>query len=419
MRRAALKWIVGRRACLMMIVAHLGLLGATPAFTADFTVSKDDETCNLTLKGKIEPGDFEKFLVAMESWRSEPGSRDADPSAFALKGGPTLCLRSPGGDFVEGLKIANFVAKGLPTRIRPKDFCMSACSWIFMAGTSYTTSGTAIARSMSTDSVLAFHAPFLKVEESAGDAQSYQQAISEIGGNILNLARDITTYDRTPRFDTSLVALALTTPAGTWLKIQTVEQALRWKIELENVVVVPMSKAAIITGCRHALAEVDQNWDNPYLIPSKAKPDEKADVKQFSDAVEYTAYLSKIKGETNETNFIAHINFHGYSLGACIVTIRVDADGQIDRNYVNFEVGALGPGFCAGQIRAKRQELRRETYFPSFVFEPADRDIRVLPTFDPNDAKKKPKALPIDLLKTANRAPPKCKDRSAGEPTAN
>ena len=69
------------------------------AQAATFDVDLQRDTCELRLTGTIERGDLDRLKAKLPA--------DFDPH---MKGGPTICLNSDGGDFVEGLAIAEYVS---------------------------------------------------------------------------------------------------------------------------------------------------------------------------------------------------------------------------------------------------------------------------------------------------------------------
>src|ERR1700731_1120361 len=91
------------------------------AHAATFDVDLQRGSCELRLPGPIEPGDLGRLKAALPA--------DFDP---VMKAGPTICLNSPGGDFIEGLRIAEYVSNGISTEIEKGAECKSACGWIFL-----------------------------------------------------------------------------------------------------------------------------------------------------------------------------------------------------------------------------------------------------------------------------------------------
>ena len=235
---------------------------AAAEMSADLNSSPSLGPCEIKIEGRIAAGDYDKFRALF-------------PEDFVGKGGPSVCLDSDGGDFVEGLKIAEFVAdRHINTVLDQGSKCASACSWIFMAGVNWATGGTEIARTMHPRSFLAFHAPYVDPEvvrkhiDSASPAevadaavQYYKTAVAEIAEHVLMLARKRLTADTNAQIESSLLAEALSRTDNP-LVIDTVGKVLRWNIPVSDADgAVPRSKNDISLLCRNALAKANDFWD--------------------------------------------------------------------------------------------------------------------------------------------------------------
>lgn len=138
-----------------------------PLVAAEFRFKPGAEDCEIRLDGDIERGDLEKLKSQLPDGMG-PG-----------KAGPTMCLNSKGGDFMEGLKLAEFVSGGIATTIPANSSCESACGWIFMAGSHLDTGGSEWSRGMDSRATLSFHAPLSVTAKAIIEA--YSQAVSELG----------------------------------------------------------------------------------------------------------------------------------------------------------------------------------------------------------------------------------------------
>src|SRR5207302_3397227 len=160
-------------------IAAMAMPGFAHAATFDADLQR--ESCQLRLTGAIEPGDLDRLKAKLPA--------DFDPH---IKGGPEICLNSPGGDFVEGLRIAEYVSNGLSTRVEKGAVCASACGWIFLAELSIATGDLREwTRVMDAHAQLAFHAPYIDpagFASAAGSGQpiafvkvinAYNQAVGE------------------------------------------------------------------------------------------------------------------------------------------------------------------------------------------------------------------------------------------------
>jgi uncharacterized protein len=278
-----------------------------PSHGAEFDVNLERSSCEIRVSGYIEQGDLAKFKSAL-------------PKGYVVgKAGPTMCLNSPGGDFVEGLDIAQYVADGFSTYLEQGATCGSACSWIFMAGTNQSTGGSSLSRAMHVGSNLVFHAPYLdssafhnnpamqQQSASLDDViKAYNQAISEVGKGVLKLASRRTSFDLLPLIDSSLVTEALINTNE--FRVDTLGKAVRWNIGVEGAVgLPPKSKDDVITACRNGLALADDFWDWDFLYSTKS--------------MEYLAFY-----DPKERMLTAQIVLESIASGACEVRIKFTDD---------------------------------------------------------------------------------------------
>jgi uncharacterized protein YecT (DUF1311 family) len=281
----------------------------TQLFGAEFDVDLERNQCEIRVSGTIVLGDLAKLKSKL-------------PRGYEVgKAGPTMCLNSPGGDFVEGLSIAEFVADGFSTYLESGAVCASACSWIFMAGTNQSTGGSSLSRSMHYRSSLVFHAPYIDastiVKEPTARPQAlgpeeairaYNQAVSEIGKGVLKLASRRTTFDLLPLIESSLVAEALINADKSLLYIDTVAKAVRWNIPVEGITgPLPKTKNDVVMACRNALAYANDFWDWDFLYSTKA--------------IEYIAFYDK-----DQRTLSAQIVLESIASGACEVNIKFSQD---------------------------------------------------------------------------------------------
>lgn len=98
--------------------------------------------CDFTYGGAVESGDLDKI------------------KASGIKFGNGLCLDSPGGVFIEGVTIAEWLVEaGVKTVIRPGAVCFSACAIVFMGG-GYFEDAYFSQRELYFGGQLGFHAPY-------------------------------------------------------------------------------------------------------------------------------------------------------------------------------------------------------------------------------------------------------------------
>lgn len=266
------------RVATFLVALPLALCGAKLSAAAEIAVDLDAPApCQIRLTGKIEADDLARL------------KRKLPPDWEGGKAGPTACLSLDGGDFVEGLRIAAFVADNfISTRIGKGARCTSACAWIFLAGRNAATGGvTEVSRVMHANSYVALHAPFVeqaKVREhlqasgalSNADAAAaemvryYGDAVAELAGHLLKLAQRRNSIDTGPLVPPSLLAEALVKTGNNHLVVETVGNVLRWSIDAAGIATpAPRSRGEIGELCRNAIAKARDAWDWAHLFEAK------------------------------------------------------------------------------------------------------------------------------------------------------
>ncbi|TAV45366.1 hypothetical protein ELI30_27320 (plasmid) [Rhizobium leguminosarum] len=115
--RSTAAWVVA-------FLVALGLFATESARAAEVMKSATD-ICVLRLEGEIVDGDLARLKnLASGNFKGIDGESSSHD---------TLCLNSPGGSVVEGVKLADFIYKtGIGTVIDKGDECYSICSVMFM-----------------------------------------------------------------------------------------------------------------------------------------------------------------------------------------------------------------------------------------------------------------------------------------------
>ena len=177
-------------------VAFLCVLAlcSVPAFAADFSPGPDVRLQNrqrtVILRGVIEAGDakrLETFLRQRVS-KSEGGTTDYYDVAISLD--------SPGGDFAEGLKIANFIYDtGLGTVVQRGNTCASACALAFLGGAQVEEGGPYTDRSLEVGGRLQFHAPYVDSRNITTDQARLVRQLTDVN---IELMRSMTTKFKVP-----------------------------------------------------------------------------------------------------------------------------------------------------------------------------------------------------------------------------
>src|SRR5215813_13931915 len=227
----------------------------------------DAFSCGIRISGEIKLGDL-KILKEKSS---------DDFQATHLR--KIICLNSPGGDFVEGLDMAEYIEQNeFETYLERNSVCMSACAWMFMAGQRFQhLAGDSVSRLMNSQATLGFHAPKVDVEavrklgvEVA--ARLYNQAVAEIGKRLLRIANYRPVGAETAQIDATLVAEALVRTGDELLLVDTVGKTIRWGIPVENAEhVVPNSRDDIVMACRNGFATADGRWGDDRLFSEAAR----------------------------------------------------------------------------------------------------------------------------------------------------
>ncbi|AZV79881.1 YARHG domain-containing protein [Parasedimentitalea marina] len=145
-----------------------------PGFIAlPFAAQRDSDPrsaeCRILMTGQIKGDDLAKLQqITGMPWN---GEGDAPAESHALEGA-TLCLDSPGGSIEVALKMAQHLLdsrSGIATKVLQNDLCVSACSAIFMAGSTFfegESYETTLTRELQPGARLGVHAPSLQLSKS-------------------------------------------------------------------------------------------------------------------------------------------------------------------------------------------------------------------------------------------------------------
>jgi|GEM_PF-2186552 len=169
------------------------------------------------------------------------GTFSKNDAAKIINARPSLlCLDSPGGSFVEALKVTSFMkSEPFATKIEKGARCESACALVFMAGSHYPhESEVAIAwRVLHPQGKLGFHSPALIVEEGVYDEKTIQKAYQLAMQSVSKLVFDLVHRPDFggPAIKTSLLGEMLATPSHSMYYVETVDQAGRWGITVSGL----------------------------------------------------------------------------------------------------------------------------------------------------------------------------------------
>lgn len=224
----------------------------------------DEGACSIFLRGRINRGDevHLRALLASDQIRVAPRPRGFEVELEAARA-TSLCLDSEGGDLLETIAIIRLLtARGIVTTVPANATCLSACAFIFLAGTLDTAEeGRMPYRILSTSGRLAFHAPAPDGEMvdpaldiPAGAAlQYYRDAVSAI--RLLTAAYSVDDARRRDvRFATDLVIELLAKFGETsFYEITTVDQAGRFEIRLTDVQPLQLDGVGLNRACENVV----------------------------------------------------------------------------------------------------------------------------------------------------------------------
>jgi hypothetical protein len=199
--------------------------------------------CAFDLSGPIMTGDFNKLSAIVSTAKITPN--DERTSA--------ICLKSNGGSYAEGLKIAELIyLRGLSTVIEYGSECYSSCAIIFMAGV--TTERELPMRKLSVGGVLGFHAPFLTVPDEKYSKEDIEGVVRDMRMAILALVRLSSKHTQLHGSDfikKSLISKILEKGPKEAFFVRTIYDAARWDILIHDASE-RMSKSNNIDGLKNA-----------------------------------------------------------------------------------------------------------------------------------------------------------------------
>jgi hypothetical protein len=182
--------------------------------------------CNLLLDGVIEIGDYERLKAAVDRQRESK-----------LGDVPRLCLNSPGGDYREGLRIAEYLMeRSIGTAVAEDAECYSACAIVFMGGT-FPWKGQ-LNRYLHARGVLGFHAPYIARGQGEGgvlvEAEQVRLAFSEGIRSISEFMR-LGVGNDVKRITPELMAEMMAQGPDVFYTVDTVGKAIRFRIHLYGI----------------------------------------------------------------------------------------------------------------------------------------------------------------------------------------
>ncbi len=230
----------------------LTLILGTPAAAATIGRGGSQEMgCLIEVTGPIRQGDADTLNALFE----EIGYFNEYTPV-----GRRICMDSPGGSLLEGLRMADLIAEwNYGTAVPAQASCLSACAVMFLAGRyNNPEAGGAFSndRVMHPTARLGFHAPSLLLGDRAYSREevdtAYAIALDSMAGILRHRAKRYTALPD------SLFLTLLGTPPNDMALVETVGQAAQWQIDVAPV-------AFPVEGVRQALSNACWHVDSGLL----------------------------------------------------------------------------------------------------------------------------------------------------------
>jgi hypothetical protein len=139
-------------------------MGAEIAFVSN-QYSPERFVPHIHYSGPVVEGDAQKLIALLDE------KAKCDVSLLPTEGGncAVVTLQSPGGNYVEGLKLARlFRERAFTTVVEVNSECYSACAFAFLGGTGYSSQdgvGVYNDRIVEPGGILGFHAPYFASDD--------------------------------------------------------------------------------------------------------------------------------------------------------------------------------------------------------------------------------------------------------------
>lgn len=197
----------------------------------------------IRLFGEIEPGD---------AGRIEQALLDIGADSYAQSPQIRLIeLNSPGGSFLEGIKIARTIRRfNAQTVVRDGDRCYSACAIAFLGGNSLVSDGSPVpSRGIERGGRLGFHAPYLELP--AGSAYGSTQVESAYVAAVENISEFMNLADEVDVPVRLSPILLHPDPSSVYL-ISTIESFVLFRISPQPIVAPPsLTPSLALNACQN------------------------------------------------------------------------------------------------------------------------------------------------------------------------
>ena len=126
----------------------------------------------------LKPDNSDKceYVLEGELVSSDP---DIIEAIIVSSGFKTLCLNSPGGSFLAGMKLADiFMTNGIQTYLRAGDECYSACAIAFLGGSIWGDLRH-VSRTLEPGGKLGFHSPYLALPKGEYNSEYVEGKVND------------------------------------------------------------------------------------------------------------------------------------------------------------------------------------------------------------------------------------------------
>lgn len=231
------------------------ILSATPSVRIEG--SHQSSVCDLSMTGDIAANDLAKFDFALRETR-----KARSPATPLL-----LCMDSKGGNYDEGLRIAERVLRdgNIATQISSGSSCYSACGLVFLSGGAKDSAGRPYpARWLHVRGELGFHAPFVPAAALPDRKFTLQELHGAVQAGSISMQRLLATFNKTTRaldggepvawVRESLFAEMLSRGPNELFAIDTIDKVGRWRIELRGARLPALTARSSFEACRNLIA---------------------------------------------------------------------------------------------------------------------------------------------------------------------
>lgn len=185
----------------LCVIASLALL-ATPAAAGTVTLVSDSYSLShpvphLHFEGPVVEGDIDQLKTLFDA------NIACGFEQLPVDGGncAVITLESPGGNYVEGLTMAQFLRDNrIASVVEAGAECYSACAFAFLGGTGYSTQdgiGVYIDRMVAPGAILGFHAPYFAPDALDGLVAQFglDEVLGATRGDIAIMVRELVNWN--------------------------------------------------------------------------------------------------------------------------------------------------------------------------------------------------------------------------------